>query len=358
MRYSKQIALSEIGNEGQNKLNQARVLVIGAGGLGCPVLSNLTAAGVGNIGIVDGDKVEISNLHRQLLYKSTDCGKLKVEAAQTNLQLQNPEVNVQVLSNYFSANNAFEIAKNYDIIVDCTDTLEARYLINDVAVYFKIPMVYASLHQYSGQMAVFNYKNGPTYRCLFPETNNLSQIPTCESAGVLGILPNILGSLQAAEVLKIILDVGTVFSGKLLIYNLLNIKTQEISFNKNYKQIEVATRSALQMIHSFNLNISIGWDEVMQFKEEKQVVQFIDVSNPNEFEVNDLLQTRNLPLSTLNETILKFEINQKLVFICQTGKRATIAADVAIKKGFTNCYFLAGGLQNFKKTEQWKLTNP
>ena len=238
MRYSRQIILQEIGEIGQQKLQDARVLVIGAGGLGCPVLQNLAAAGVGTIGIVDGDVVEETNLHRQLLYTLKDCGKRKAEIAKKAILELNPEISVTAFSEFFTVQNATQIGGEYQIIVDCTDAIAVRYLINDVSVTKRIPMVYASIHKFEGQVSVFNYKNGPSYRCLFPEQEGLNAVPNCVESGVLGILPNMLGTLQATEVLKIILEIGTVLSGKLLIYDALHFQTQIIDFARNPKAIE------------------------------------------------------------------------------------------------------------------------
>lgn len=203
-RYERQISLPEIGISGQQKLADAKVLLIGVGGLGCPVLQNLASAGIGTIGIVDGDIVEETNLHRQYLYNLGDCGKSKVAVAAEVISKQNPDIDIIKYPTHFTKQNCFLIVSGYDIIVDCTDNIPTRYLINDVAVAKGIAMVYASIHKYEGQLSVFNYKNGPTYRCLFPEDDRLEAIPSCNNSGVLGVLPNVLGTMQANEVLKII----------------------------------------------------------------------------------------------------------------------------------------------------------
>jgi adenylyltransferase/sulfurtransferase len=240
-RYSRQIVLPEIGSDGQQKLHDSKVLIIGVGGLGCPVLQMLAASGVGNLGIVDGDLVDESNLHRQILFNINDCGKLKVEVAKDAIKKLNPEIKIIVYSEFINENNIATIAENYDILVDCTDSIETRYLINDIAVYLNKPMIYASIHKFEGQLSVFNYKNGATYRCLFPE-KEIGNIPNCVTTGVLGVLPNTLGMLQATEVLKIILGIGSVFSGKLLIYNALELSFNEIEFAKNELQFEIGFR--------------------------------------------------------------------------------------------------------------------
>jgi adenylyltransferase/sulfurtransferase len=236
-RYERQINLPEIGILGQLKLANAKVLVIGIGGLGCPVLQNLVAVGIGKIGIVDGDIVEETNLHRQYLYNLSDCGRKKVEVAAEVVNKQNPEAEIIICPYFFTKENAFEIVSDYQLIVDCTDNIATRYLINDIAVIKGIPMVYASIHKFEGQLSVFNYQNGPTYRCLFPEDERIDVIPSCNDSGVLGVLPNILGTLQANEVLKIILGTGEVLSNKLMLYNSLNNSFEiiEIQYNKKIK---------------------------------------------------------------------------------------------------------------------------
>lgn len=232
-RYERQIVMPEIGILGQLKLAEAKVLIIGIGGLGCPVLQNLAAVGVGKIGIVDGDVVDETNLHRQFLYGLNDCGRRKVEVATDIVNKQNPETEIIQYSDYFTKENALEIVSDCQIIVDCTDNIATRYLINDVAVTKGIPMVYASIHKFEGQLSVFNYQNGPTYRCLFPEDERMEAIPSCNDSGVLGVVPNILGTLQANEVLKIILGIGEVLSGKLLLYHSLDNHFQTIEFQKD-----------------------------------------------------------------------------------------------------------------------------
>ena len=236
-RYERQIIMPEIGIFGQLKLGNAKVLIIGIGGLGCPVLQNLAAVGVGKIGIVDGDVVDETNLHRQFLYSLSDCGRSKVAVANEVVSKQNPETNIIQYSEYFSKQNSLEIVSDYQIIVDCSDNIATRYLINDVAVAKGIPMVYASIHKFEGQLSVFNYQGGPTYRCLFPEDERAEAIPSCNDSGVLGVMPNILGTLQANEVLKIILGIGEVLSNKLMLYNSLdnNFQIIEIQINKKLR---------------------------------------------------------------------------------------------------------------------------
>lgn len=240
MRYDKQIALPEVGEVGQRKLAEANVLVIGAGGLGCPALQFLAASGIGTIGIVDGDVVNETNLHRQVLYTKSDVGKPKVEiAAERSFQL-NPEVKINTYSEFLTAKNATDIVANYDLIVDATDNFAARYRINDICVKLDKPFVYGAIHRFEGQISVFNYKGGPTYRCLFPEYPTEKQIPNCNETGVLGVLPGIVGTHQATEVLKMILGIGEVLSGKLMTLNLLTNSSQIFELSRSEKQVQKA----------------------------------------------------------------------------------------------------------------------
>ena len=346
-RYSRQIVLQEIGEAGQLKLQNARVLVIGAGGLGCPVLQNLAAAGVGTIGIVDGDVVDETNLHRQLLYTLKDCGKSKVEVAKKVILELNPEIKVNVYRDFFGTQNAFEIVSDYQIIVDCTDTLAIRYLINDVAVVKKIPVVYASIYKFQGQVSVFNYKNGPSYRCLFPEQEGLNTVPSCVESGVLGVLPNTLGTLQATEVLKIILEIGTVLSGKLLIYDALHFQTQTIDFARNPKAIEKGFINGSQLLNRKKTNESLSPEAFLEKCQQLEII-VIDVRELDEkpeFKGTNVIQ---IPLSRLEEYSKKLDKNQEIVLFCQTGQRSQTALNYLKKSGFVGVFHLGRGIESLK----------
>lgn len=346
-RYSRQIALKEIGEEGQQKLQNARVLVIGSGGLGCPVLQNLAAAGVGTIGIVDGDVVDETNLHRQLLYTLNDCGKSKVEVAKKAILELNPEIKVNVFPEFFSTQNAFEIVSDYQIIVDCTDTLAVRYLINDVAVFKKTPVVYASIYKFEGQVSVFNYKNGPSYRCLFPEQEGLNVALNCVESGVLGVLPNTLGTFQVTEVLKIILEIGEVLSGKLLIYDALHFQTQIIDFSRNPKAIEKGFINGSQLLNRKKTNESLSPEAFLE-KCNQQGMIVIDVRELDEspeFKGTNVIQ---IPLSELEEYSKKLDKNQELVVFCQTGQRSLSAMHHLKNSGFVGVFHLGKGIESLK----------
>lgn len=350
-RYSRQIALAEIGESGQLKLQNASVLVIGAGGLGCPVLQNLAAAGVGTIGIVDGDVVDETNLHRQLLYTLKDCGNSKVEVAQKVILELNPDIKVNVFAEFFSTENAAEIVQDYQIIVDCTDTLSVRYLINDVVVVKKIPVVYASIYKFEGQVSVFNYKNGPSYRCLFPEQESLNTVPNCVGSGVLGVLPNTLGTLQATEVLKIILEIGTVLSGKLLIYDALHFQTQIIDFPRNPKAIEKGFINGSQLLNSKKTKENLSPEAFLEKCNQLGIV-VIDVRESEElpeFKGQNVIQ---IPLSKLEEYSKKLNKNQEIVLFCQTGQRSQAALNYLKNSGFVGVFHLGKGIESLKNQLQ------
>jgi adenylyltransferase/sulfurtransferase len=333
-RYERQIILPGIGILGQQKLTDARVLIIGVGGLGCPVLQDLAGAGVGTIGIVDGDVIDESNLHRQFLYNTDDCGKSKAAVAAKVISRQNPEVTIVSYPTQFTKQNCFLIASDYQIIVDCTDNIPTRYLINDIAVAKGIPMVYASIHKFEGQLSVFNYKNGPTYRCLFPENERLEAIPNCNDSGVLGVLPNMLGTMQANEVLKIILGIGEILSGKFLLYDGLDNSFQTIEIQKNTYLIN--------KIKSEDKSIS----PTDFFKSIDCLI--IDIREEYEDPKLDLQNIKNVPLSQLDGFLKDVDANHKIILVCQHGNRSKLAADYLLKKGFVNVFHLRNGIESLQ----------
>ena len=238
-RYSRQIRLAEVGKEGQERIKGTSVVVIGAGALGCPVLQYLAAAGIGILGIVDNDWVDETNLHRQVLYTVKDIGKPKPVAAKEKLKLLNPEVSYKVHFIRLNKESALRIIREYDIIVDCTDNFATRYLINDAAVILNKPLVYGAIHKFSGQLMVLNYNEGPTLRCLYPEPPHPLEVPSCDETGVIGSIAGTIGSMQATEVIKIILKKDEVLSGKLFIIDSLNFTTQIISFERNPENAKI-----------------------------------------------------------------------------------------------------------------------
>ncbi|BAV09184.1 adenylyltransferase and sulfurtransferase [Filimonas lacunae] len=230
-RYTRQMLLPEIGVNGQLQLKQARVLVVGAGGLGCPFLQYLAAAGAGHIGIIDDDAVAISNLHRQILFNTNDVGKNKAATAAEKLLLLNPLIEVQAFATRLTADNATALISEYDVIADCSDNFETRYLVNDTCVQLNKPLISGSIFQFEGQLSVYNYQGGPTYRCLFPEP---SEMAACGITGVVGVLPGIIGSYMANEAIKVICHTGTVLSGRLLVINILDNTIRLFQFSRQW----------------------------------------------------------------------------------------------------------------------------
>ena len=242
-RYDRHIILESIGIKGQKKLKAAKVLVVGAGGLGTPVLQYLSAAGVGTIGIVDKDLVEESNLQRQTIYTDKDVGKLKTVTTRNKIREQNKNVTVNIYNIYVTKKTALKILSDYDIIVDCTDNIEARYVINDACVILNKPWVYGSVYKFEGQVSVFNYKKQATYRCLYPEQEK--KVPKASTVGIFGVLPGIIGTIQASEVIKIITNIGEILSGKLYYLNALNMQSFTIDIQGKDDNFKVDKQSFL-----------------------------------------------------------------------------------------------------------------
>ncbi len=342
-RYERQIALPEIGIEGQRKLTEAKVLVIGAGGLGCPVLQHLVATGVGCIGIADGDVVAESNLHRQILYTLSDCGKNKATTAAAVIARQNPEIKVIPFPSHFTTSNAFDIVDDYHIIVDCTDNLVTRYLINDVALVKKIPMVYASVHRFEGQLSVFNYELGPTYRCLFPQKEKLDDEVNCNETGVLGVVPNTLGILQATEVLKMILGIGEVLTGKLLLYDGLQHQMQTIEIQKNPIEVQNGLLRGLDILkHNTKAVKSITSADFLNAIKDDSIL-IIDLRESYEASKLNATNIQNVPLNQLENYLQNIDKNQKIILFCQYGNKSLLAANYLMKNGFTTVFHLENG---------------
>ena len=245
-RYDRQIKLDEIGKEGQEKLNNAKILIVGAGGLGCPAALYLAAAGMGTIGLIDHDLVDETNLHRQILYTEDDIGKTKAIAAKEALEKHNSQVHIEAMNLQLNLENVLDVIHEYEIVLDGTDNFQTKYLINDACVKADKPFIGASIYKYQGQLSVFNYHDGPTYRCLYPK-HHYRDNSNCEETGVLGVLPGIMGTLQAAEALKVVLGIGTPLIGKLKILDTLTMQEQLITFERNTSAIEQIKNGPLQL---------------------------------------------------------------------------------------------------------------
>ena len=293
------------------------------GGLGIPVAQYLNAMGVGTLGLMDRDTIAPHNLHRQVLYSEDEIGLLKVEIAAQKLRKQNSQTRIETFPEFLIKENALEMVKNYDVIVDASDNFSTRYLVNDACVILQKPFVYGALHDFEGQVSVFNYKEGPTYRCLFPQMPQPQEIPNCDENGVLGILPGIIGSLQALEVIKVLTGVGEVLSGKLLLFNGLTQENRLVQFKTNPEN-KVPTE--LQKSYDLEVcppNLILDARTFLELKGEKQLV---DVRSEAEFEQDHLDEALNIPLDNLENKQEEIDFTQPVYLICQSGKRSTLAA--------------------------------
>ncbi len=343
-RYAKQIILPEFRTEGQEKLRDAKVLVIGAGGLGCPILQYLTAAGIGTIGIADGDKVDISNLQRQVLYTEQEIGLHKAEVAVTKLKALNPHVTFNIYPVFIDTANALDILRGYDIIVDGSDNFATRYLVNDACIMLNKPFVSGAIYKFEGQVSVFNFKGGPTYRCIFPEPPGTGESPNCADIGVIATLPGIIGTIQANEVIKMITGIGEVLSGKLLVIDTLTMQTSTFRFRLNEANKNIIQLQDIPLYCEFPFT-SISFDELQELILKNPGIQLLDVRSPeehNEFNIGGI----NIPLALLEENTGNIDPEQLVVAYCASGVRSVKAATVLIQKGYKNVLSLTNGIRH------------
>ncbi len=342
IQYSRHLRVDEIGLEGQLKLKSAKVLMIGAGGLGCPILQYLAAAGVGQIGILDHDTVDQSNLQRQILYGHSDIGKSKAFSAAKRLTQINPFITVIPIDKKLTSQNALDHFRNFDIIVDGTDNFTTRYLINDAAVLTHKPVVFGSIHKFEGQVSVFNYQNGPTYRCLYPAPQTHPP-QNCSEIGVLGILPGLIGSFQANEVLKLILGLGQPLRGKLLIYNALTSHQRILRFEKNL-EIQISDLPKEELFHCETTHIKEL--SFADFHTSKSNYHLLDVRTLADRQTHSMGGT-HIPLADLKHRVKEIPTNLPLVVYCNRGitsKEAILILEQ--ESGMPPLFNLKGGLPN------------
>jgi len=349
-RYIRQTTLKGFGPEGQLKLTDAKVLVVGAGGLGVPVLTYLNAMGVGKIGIVDADEVSITNLHRQVLYGQGDVGESKVIAALEKLKAQNSETKIIVYNSFLKTENALEIIRDYDLVIDTSDNFPTRYLVNDACIILKKTFIYGALHGYEGQVSVFNYHGGPTYRCLFPSMPKENEVPNCNEHGVLGIIPGIIGNLQALEAVKVIAGLGEVLSGKLLIFDGLNQSYQKIKFKLQPENLEI---KKLQDFYEWNdpceIVPTIKAEEIQKLLADN--AQIIDVRTREEFQNYHLPDSIHIPLNELGDNSSKINFSLPVYLLCQSGKRSeTALRQLREQHPESSLFSILGGLNQYLAT--------
>lgn len=365
-RYSRHVTIPEFGRAGQEKLKQSKVLVVGTGGLGAPVLQYLVAAGVGHIGIVDFDKVEDSNLQRQVLFTTEDVGQPKARVAKDKLQKLNPHVEITLHETRLTSDNAMDIIKNYDIVADGTDNFPTRYLVNDACVLLDKPNVYASIFQFEGQASVFNYKDengnvGPNYRDLYPSPPPPGLVPSCAEGGVLGVLPGIVGSIQANEVIKVLTGIGQPLVGRFFIFDALNFETRTLNIErdednplngKNPTQTELIDYEEFcgipqQAEAEANDQAEIKEvtpEELESWHNKGEDVQVIDVREPYEYEIANI-NGELIPLNQISENADRIAKDKKVVVHCRSGKRSADAIKTLQHNyGYNNLYNLKGGI--------------
>ena len=349
-RYDRQVRLKAFGKKGQEFLGKARVLVVGAGGLGVPVCQYLNAMGVGVLGIVDGDRIEETNLHRQTAYDPSDQGALKIEVLGKKLQQQNPDTEIMLHPVFLQPSNVLDLIGPYDLVVDATDRIATRYLLDDACVIRNIPWVYGALHGFEGQVSVFNYQGGPTYRCLFPNIPKPGEIPDCNQQGTLGILPGIIGSLQALEAVKVLCGLGEVLSGKLLLFNALDQGSSQIRFKRKPDQGE---RRIMDEAHYEGALCDTGGQvsvsDFLAFRESGSPYLLVDVREPEEFEEYHLPEALNYPLLELEQHLPELQKADTIYLVCQSGGRSAQAYQkIKGKLTTSDVHWIQGRLQELR----------
>ncbi len=359
LRYSRHLLIPEVGLDGQRKLKGSSALVIGTGGLGSPVSLYLAAAGVGRIGLVDYDVVDSSNLQRQIIHGTGRIGTLKVESARERLMDVNPGIEVETYNEPFTSENAMRIATGYDILIDCTDNFPTRYLTNDLCVFLGVPNVYGSIFRFDGQSSVFFAKEGPCYRCLFPEPPPPGLVPTCAEGGVLGVLPGTIGTIQATEALKVLLGIGSHLTGKLLLYNALDMSFDFVTLKKNPKCRVCGPDADIRELIDYEEFCGVpghahdegsagaGWDITARELSERlkgNHLKLLDVREPHELQISALPDAVNIPLGTLAARLSELDSAEEMVILCKSGTRSARALELLVSAGFKKVKNLKGGI--------------
>ncbi len=357
-RYSRHLIMPEVALDGQKKLKQARVLTIGAGGLGAPLAMYLAAAGVGTLGIVDFDVVDESNLQRQIIHGTSDIGRPKMESARDRINDINPNVHVEAYEEALSSENALEIFKDFDVIVDGTDNFPTRYLVNDACVLTGKPNVYGSIFRFEGQASVFWAKEGPCYRCLYPEPPPPGLVPSCAEGGVLGILPGAIGTIQATETVKLILGIGEPLIGRLLLYDALGMSFREMKLRKDPNCPVCGENPSVTELIDYQefcgipqANAQATADEVPEITVQElkkrldngENLSVLDVREPHEYEVANI-GARLIPLNELPERLAELDRDVPLAVHCKTGGRSARAVKLLQETGFQNAFNVEGGI--------------
>jgi molybdopterin/thiamine biosynthesis adenylyltransferase/rhodanese-related sulfurtransferase len=358
LRYSRHLIMPEVGMDGQLKLKKAKVLLIGTGGLGAPLGLYLAAAGVGKLGLVDFDKVDFTNLQRQVTFGTSDVGKPKSEAARARLSNLNPDIEVEAFETKLTSENALELFRDFDIIVDGTDNFPTRYLVNDASVLLGKPNVYGSIFRFEGQITVFGMPDGPCYRCLYPEPPPPGLVPSCAEGGVLGVLPGIVGSIQAMETIKLILGTGRNLTGRLLLFDALEMGFREFKLRKNPNCPMCGERRTIHKLIDYyefcgvrgeeapapDLKVPETTPKELKVRLDRNDELFIlDVREPHEYQICNL-RGHLIPLGELPRRVHELDSSIEIVAHCRSGKRSAEAVDFLRKAGFRKVLNLKGGI--------------
>ena len=362
LRYSRHLVLPEVGLEGQKKLKAASVLIIGAGGLGSPAGLYLAAAGVGKIGIVDFDVVDLTNLQRQILHSTKEVGRSKLASARERLADINPHINIELYETRLTSQNALDILKEYDVVVDGTDNFPTRYLVNDACVLLQKPYVYGSIFRFDGQVSVFDPQRGPCYRCLYPSPPPPGLVPNCAEGGVLGVLPGIIGSLQALEAMKLIISQGELLVGRLLLFDALKGVFRELKLRKNPECVICGEHPTIHQLIDYEQ--FCGGVDSQQMKgsrdEEYQItpqqlktrldagedIFILDVREPYEYQICNL-GGYLIPLNDLPKRVHELDVSKEIIVHCKMGGRSGKAVEFLKQEGFTNIKNLVGGIDRW-----------
>jgi len=371
-RYARHLILPEVGEEGQKRLKQARVLCVGAGGLGSPLSLYLAAAGVGTIGLVDFDVVDASNLHRQILYATGDVGRPKLAAAAERLTGVNPHVRVERFEEKLTSDNALSIVREFEVVADGTDNFPTRYLVNDACVLTGRPNVYASIFKFEGQASVFWAAKGPCYRCLFPEPPPPGLVPSCAEGGVLGVLPGLLGTIQAVETLKILLGVGEPLLGRLVLVDALTMRFRELRIRKNPDCVVCGPRPTITKLidyeafcgesplvsspSMFGRVPEISVEELKALRDRGERFVLVDVREPHEYPISDLPDSVKIPLGTLPSSLDRLSKEDDIVVYCRSGSRSGNAVQFLQRAGYARVKNLAGGINRWAEAIDPSLT--
>jgi molybdopterin/thiamine biosynthesis adenylyltransferase/rhodanese-related sulfurtransferase len=359
MRYSRHLIMPEVGMEGQLKLKRAKVLCIGTGGLGAPLGLYLAAAGVGKIGLVDFDAVDLTNLQRQILFGTSDIGRPKIEAATDRLRNLNPDIEIDRFETRLRSENALDILKEYDIVVDGTDNFPTRYLVNDACVILGKPNVYGSIFRFEGQITVFGAPGGPCYRCLYPEPPPPGLVPSCAEGGVLGVLPGIVGAIQAAETLKLIISKGEPLIGRLLLFDALAMRFRELKLRKDPKCLVCGEHPTIKKLIDYDQFCGIRGEESVS-PAQRTVPEIaprelksrldrgddlfiLDVREPHEYQICNI-GGHLIPLGDLSRRVNELDSSREIVAHCRSGKRSAEAVEFLRSAGFRKVLNLKGGI--------------